>query len=81
MSLNVKLSNATPAPGETVTMTVTSDKRLVAAPPFPVAAGGETVTVNFSVQTGVTIGAGAPATTKVSDNGSVAVYTFVVPTS
>jgi hypothetical protein len=62
-------------PGTTVTMTVVSDKRLTSTT-FPVGAGGETANVTFSVQTGVTFGAGAPTTTAVSDDGHTAVYTF-----
>jgi hypothetical protein len=75
MSLSVSLDKTHVAPGTTVTMTVVSDKRITTTS-FPVGAGGETAEVTFSVQTGVTFGAGAPTTTAVSDDGHTAVYTF-----
>jgi hypothetical protein len=77
MSLSVSLDKSHPAPGEKVTMTITSDKRLTTNA-FQALAGGESATVTVTVQTPVSFGPGAPAAALLSDDGKVAVYTFTV---
>jgi hypothetical protein len=77
--LSYSLDKTRPAPGDKVTLTVTSDKRQLPVT-FPVLAGSDVpVNVAFVVQGPVTAGAGAPVLTPVSDDGKVAVFTFIAP--
>lgn len=74
MALVATLDKTSYAPGDTMTLTVISDKRQTSST-IAVVAGGETVNVTTTVQTGVTVTDSARTWTLVSDDGKKSVYT------
>lgn len=72
--LTATLDKTSYNPGDTITLTVTSDKRITATV-VDVQAGGEDVKVTTTVQTAVTVTDTARKWTVKSDDGKVAVLT------
>lgn len=76
MSLSATLDKASYAPGDTITLTVVSDKRITNTA-LDVKAGLEDFKVNITIQSGVWISGDSRVWNLKSDDGKTAVYTAV----